>query len=291
MTARRCTAPLFLLLPLAACQPHADDSASARACNGLAALCDRPLDAVAVAMTHNAMSSEEDDFLAPNQRYGLTRQLEDGIRGFMLDIHPWEEEAWLCHGDCLLGRTRLADGLAPIRDFLSSHPDEVLVFMLESYVEPAWVEDAFREAGLDTRARVQAVDTPWPTLAELLDAGTPLLVFTQDEGGDVPWLLAGYRDFVWDTPYAARSAEDFSCDVLRGDPARPLFLMNHFLTNPIALPALAEEVNFDPLLSARIDQCSAEAGQPVDWVAVDFYDIGDVVAAVGRLNRTGQAAP
>ena len=46
---------MILLLALA-CAPAPDDSGtSLRACNGQTDLCDRPLDAVAFAMTHNAM--------------------------------------------------------------------------------------------------------------------------------------------------------------------------------------------------------------------------------------------
>jgi len=256
-----------------------------RLCNGLPELCGRRFDEVAVAMTHNAMSSEDAGFWPPNQDHGVDQQLADGVRGFMLDVHPYEGEAWLCHGECGLGRTRLAEGLAAYSAFFATHPDDVLVLMLESYVNPAWVEAAFEEAGLAQRAAVQAPDAPWPTLTELLDGGTPLVVFTQDEGGDAPWLLAGYRDFVWDTPYAARTPEDLSCAPLRGDPSRPIFLLNHFLSAPIALTELAEQVNHEPFLSDRIHQCSAQAGQRVDWVAVDFYGIGDVLAAVERLNR------
>lgn len=266
-------------------------AADARTCHGSADLCDRPLDTVAIAMTHNAMSSADDGWLGPNQTHGLERQLADGVRGMMLDVHPWEGEAWLCHGYCELGAERLADGFRRLGGFLEADPDEVLVLMLESYVDPVWVAAAAEEAGVAELAYTHPVGAAWPTLAELGDAGTPLVVFSQGDGEGVPWIHAGYRDHAWDTPYAAQTAEDFSCERLRGDADHTFFLVNHFLTRPTARVELAEEVNHDPLLSDRIDRCAAEAGRPVSWVAVDFYEVGDVLSAVRRLNRTGRASP
>ncbi len=284
--------PSLLVLTLA-CAPAVPDTGAAgvRACHGSPALCDRPLDRVAIAMTHNGMSNEDEGWLGPNQHHNLDRQLEDGVRGFMLDVHPWEGEAWLCHGFCELGRERLADALGRFRRFHDDHPDEVVVFMLESYVEPAWIAAAAEEAGVAERAFVPEPGADWPTLGALGEAGTPLVVFSQGEGGDVPWILAGYRDHVWDTPYAAQTPDDLSCGLLRGSRENAFFLVNHFLTRPTGRADLAEEVNHDPFLSARIDQCAAEAGRPVSWVAVDFYDIGDVRAAVARMNETGRATP
>lgn len=278
----------LMLLP--ACTAGGD-SAAPRTCHGSAELCDRPLDRVAIAMTHNAMSNADEGWLGPNQTHGMERQLADGVRGMMLDVHPWEDEAYLCHGFCDLGAERLADGFGRLGAVLREDPDEVLVLMLENHVEPAWVAAAAEEAGVVDLAYVHPDGAAWPTLAELGDAGTPLVVFSQDEGEGVPWIHAGYRDHAWDTPYAAQTADDFSCEVLRGDPAHAFFLVNHFLTRPTARIELAEEVNHDPLLSARIDECAAVSGDFPNWVSVDFYEVGDVVAAVRRLNETGRASP
>jgi len=55
------------------------------ACNGSELLCDRPLDQVAFAASHNAMSSAEAGFIDPNQRRTITGQLDGGIRGLLID--------------------------------------------------------------------------------------------------------------------------------------------------------------------------------------------------------------
>ena len=54
-------------------------------CNGHEELCERPYDQVSYAMTHNAMSNAAAGWVLPNQSFGITRQLQDGIRGLMLD--------------------------------------------------------------------------------------------------------------------------------------------------------------------------------------------------------------
>jgi hypothetical protein len=57
-------------------------------CNGSPKLCDKRLDEVAFASTHNSYAaSDEPGWLFPNQRFGIERQLRDGIRGLLVDVH------------------------------------------------------------------------------------------------------------------------------------------------------------------------------------------------------------
>jgi hypothetical protein len=57
------------------------------ACNGAAALCDRPLDAVVLPATHNSMSAPLPGWFASQQDSGIADQLKDGIRGLLIDTH------------------------------------------------------------------------------------------------------------------------------------------------------------------------------------------------------------
>jgi hypothetical protein len=64
------------------------DPTSVSACNGSQALCDRRLDEVSLAGTHNAMSHvETPDWLFPHHQAGIPRQLQDGIRALLIDVH------------------------------------------------------------------------------------------------------------------------------------------------------------------------------------------------------------
>ena len=56
-------------------------------CNSYPSLCDRPIDQVTFAGTHNAMSATADDWLFARQTGGLGAQLARGVRAFLLDLH------------------------------------------------------------------------------------------------------------------------------------------------------------------------------------------------------------
>jgi hypothetical protein len=57
-------------------------------CNGSARLCNRPLDQIVFAGAHNAMSNAEvPGWLFPHQNHLIPRQLEDGVRALLIDVH------------------------------------------------------------------------------------------------------------------------------------------------------------------------------------------------------------
>src|SRR5262245_50887322 len=57
-------------------------------CNGFAQLCDRTLDTVALAATHNSMSASlEPGWYLAEQHGGIVAQLDYGVRGLLIDTH------------------------------------------------------------------------------------------------------------------------------------------------------------------------------------------------------------
>jgi hypothetical protein len=69
-------------------QSTAEVGSAVDACNGHPELCDRRLNEVAFATSHNSMSGGDiPDWMFPNQDKGIPAQLEDGVRGFLIDIH------------------------------------------------------------------------------------------------------------------------------------------------------------------------------------------------------------
>ena len=63
-------------------------SRPAQGCNGSPALCERRLNEVVFPATHNSYAAaEEPGWLFANQRFGIARQLRDGIRAFLIDVH------------------------------------------------------------------------------------------------------------------------------------------------------------------------------------------------------------
>lgn len=255
-------------------------------CNGHEELCDRRFDQVAHPMTHNAMSNAEAGWLVPNQSFGITRQLRDGIRGLMLDTYDEDGELLLCHVICGAGSQPLVDGLGEIEAFLSANPDEVVSIIFENYISHAQMASAFEESGLSGLVHAHQVGDPWPTLRELIDANTRLVAFQEKLPLDpeFPWLMNVW-DHTWETPFSFSTPEDLVCDPNRGDPANPLFLLNHFLTGPFGgSPESAETINHNPLFIDRATQCELEGDALPNFVAVDFYDIGDLFEVVDSLN-------
>lgn len=58
------------------------------ACNGSPLLCDRRLDQVAFPTTHNSMGGADNaSWMFPNQSGSIPKQLEAGVRGFLIDVH------------------------------------------------------------------------------------------------------------------------------------------------------------------------------------------------------------
>ncbi len=270
-------------------------------CNGAAELCDRAYDRVTVPMTHNAMSNADDGWSSPNQTHGIARQLADGIRGMMLDVHYFDVEAnrnaserletatapdqiYLCHSLCALGKRRLLDGLCEITTFLDTHPGEVLSIVFETRVADADLDAVLRASGLVDYAYVHAAGQPWPKLRELIDTNKRLVVFVETGGGEPAYLHPAFVGNIRDTPYSFENASDFSCRLNRGAAGDPLFLVNHWLGRPLANVTYAQEVNVEGVLGKRVTDCTGEVGRPPTFVGVDFYEVGDLFSVVKKAN-------
>ncbi|NOY90523.1 MAG: hypothetical protein GXP55_04875, partial [Deltaproteobacteria bacterium] len=90
--------------------------------------------------------------------------------------------------------------------------------------------------------------------------------------------------WAFETPFAAETPADLRCELGRGALGSDLFILNHFLTAPLAAPSLAEMVNYDPFLTQRALMCRDWAGQIPNFLTLDFEDIGDLMAATDTLN-------
>lgn len=59
-----------------------------QACNGAAALCGRRVDQVVFPGAHNAMSNAEiEGWMFPHHEHAIARQLQDGVRALLIDVH------------------------------------------------------------------------------------------------------------------------------------------------------------------------------------------------------------
>ena len=283
-----------ILLAIVGCASPAKDSASpgdsavleGTACNGHDVLCDRPVTEVTFAGTHNSMSNADAEWVAPNQQHGLTRQLEDGVRAMMLDTYEWEGDLWLCHAYCELGAQPLVEGLSELADFMDAQPREVVQIVFQDAITIDDTRSALEEAGLADRLYAWE-DGASPTMGELIDDQTTLLVGLESGASDGQGLHAAWDLFV-DTPYSFTEVSEFSCDLNRGDADSPLFLVNHWLGDPLPSAENGLEANVAEVLEVRARACSEQWGRPVNFLGVDFYDQGDLFAVVDRLNGVSE---
>jgi len=269
-----------------------DDAATVRLCNRMAELCERRLDQVAFVTTHNAMANTADGYAdgVSNQHQTVAEQLEMGVRAFMLDTHYVVDgdpasgsEVLLCHGSCLFGQRKLSDTLTDMRDFLETNPDEVIAIIFESYVSAEHTKASFDTAGVTDMLLDPSPDEPLPTLAEMIDSGRRMVVLTDRDGGGFPGYLPVW-DWAWDNDWDNKAVADLNCDVNRGSGSNSLFIMNHFLTNPLASEDLASQINFNPFFNEQAFRCQTERDHRPNFVTVDFFDIGDVFDVVRDLN-------
>src|SRR5262249_20890476 len=134
-------------------------------------------------------------------------------------------------------------------------------------------EAAFVESGLVRYVYTHPTGASWPTLREMIENDTRLLVMAESSGPPPAWYQYAY-DLSWDTPYSFFSEADFSCAVNRGRPENDLFQINHWLSTPFSMPENGERVNRFDVLWPRVEQCQRESGRFPNFIAVDYVHIG-----------------
>lgn len=267
-------------------------------CNGSQHLCGEAYDSVHYATTHNAMSNAADGWTGPNQNLDVPAQLEAGVRALMLDTYRAgdlngiglvqvpgvdPDTPYLCHSFCSIGSQPLVDGLSEIRAFLDDNPGEVVTLIVESYLNHSLTAGAFDEAGLSAYAYTHPGGA-WPTLGQMVDNDQRLVVLQDvDVDPTYPWLMDVW-DLAFETHFSNSVPADFSCNHLRGSPSNDLFILNHFLTNVFGSPALANQVNHNPLLVDRVNACETFQSTVANFITVDFVDLGDTLAVVDTMN-------
>ena len=194
-------------------------------------------------------------------------------------------EPYLCHALCELGSTPWLPVMRQVRTWLAAHPREVVTFFVQDTVSPADTAEVVRRAGLLPYVYTPATDQQWPTLGQMIDSGQRLVILMEQHGGGTayPWLLDGFH-WAQDTPFLFRRPGQFSCRPNRGPDDASLFLLNHWVTDKKREISNATRVNARGVLLPRAEQCQEQRGMIPNFVAVDFYDRGDLFGVVDTLN-------
>lgn len=157
------------------------------ACNGHAQLCNRKYSNV------SQIGSHDSPFVGPlpqdNQDIVITAQLNAGVRFLQAQTHKDLRDSStldLCHTSCLLLDVGpLQSYLGTVKTWLDANTHEVLTLLLVNGdgVDISLFDKAFTNSGIKHYAYVPpsspstlAIDA-WPTLQQLITAGTRLVVF------------------------------------------------------------------------------------------------------------------
>ncbi|MEU1554961.1 phospholipase [Streptomyces scabiei] len=284
----------------------------------------RTLDQVAFLTSHNAFANGADGNFAsfpvslfPNQSRGISRQLTDGVRGFMLDAYTVSGQAVLCHNSCdgVGSPVPLATDLQRMVDFLKANPGQFATVFLEDYTS----SDVLKASLASVRGLSDVLYRPdqegvarngWPTMADLAARGKQLLVFSdRTRASDTSagqatrntfgvmyqreWTVENY----WSMG-GGLGGSDWSCysrwgmsRPLTTDSAafHPLFVMNHFRDYTISGTT---ETDNAKLGNRAQNFCTPAARKKPNYLAVDRYELGSPspLTTVADLNTYVLAA-
>lgn len=256
-------------------------------CNGYTELCAKKFNEVSTVMTHNAFNNTDDGFILTNQTHTISTQLENGVRGLMLDVYNVDGVISQYHGFSTLGIEPLSEDLAEIKNFLDNNPNEIISIIFQSAVTSTDIENELDNAGLMSYLHHHTLGTEWATLQEMINDNERLVIFSESDDGLATQTWYHYAwAHVFDTDYSYSFPTDFHCGVNRGDVSNDLYLVNHWITTAVGTGDIIQAaiVNNNPLLIDRLQECEGSTGKLPNFIGVDFYELGDAFEAAETLN-------
>lgn len=259
---------------------------------------------------HNAFSSKEEGWLVHyQQNLNIDHLFDYGVRSFMLDIHYYKDDIYLCHEDCgsfvqfpqrgvpevVMEYKKLEDWLINLKTILESNPNEIITLHLENYVKSSDVEQLLAKLDLKKHLVTMDPNSSDLKLGKMRKDGTNLVVFNDyayDRKHRSLNLIEGIHPTTLykETHYSLE--EDFKCKMREDFRATPgnknikLFLFNHF-------PAVSNDiVNDYKWIMNRINICKGNNLSFPNFIAVDFVekaihcgDAKDAVIMTNFLNK------
>lgn len=234
-----------------------------------------------------------------NQEDTVTNQLLNGVRGFMLDMYDFNGDIWLCHsfeGKCynLTAFEPAINTLTEIESFLSANPYEIVTIIIEDYVHsPRGLRNLFSKAGLDKYwfpvDQMPKKGQDWPTVDEMVENNTRLLVFTSNPSKEIEEKIAYQWNYMVENEPGDPGLHRGSCTnrkESKGLDSRSasLFLMNYFSTIPLQSDQACKE--HSSALTDMVNSCYKAAGNSIpNFMAVNFYMRSDGGGVFGELDR------
>jgi hypothetical protein len=249
-------------------------------CNGSKDLCDKRYNEVAYLTTHNAFNSKQDGYLFPNHKSNISEQLNNGVRGLMIDVYDDNGTTVVYHAYKFLGSKPLSIYFNDIKYFLDNNPNEIITIILESYTSSNAIENEIIKGGLLKYLHTQEINSLWPKLQTMIDSNKRLVIFSDknDANKDQSWY-----HYIWNFAIENKYGE-INCEFNRGSPTNSLFIFNHFITSLTGNKNNAKNVNSFNYLMNHIFNCKNLKNKFPNFITVDFYEIGESIDVVDKLN-------
>ncbi|KAJ0522437.1 putative PLC-like phosphodiesterase, TIM beta/alpha-barrel domain superfamily [Helianthus annuus] len=227
--------------------------------------------------------------LAPmNQQDSITVQLENGVRGLMLDMYDFENDIWLCHsfhGRCFnyTAFQPAINVLKEVEAFLEANPTEIVTIIIEDYVTSlSGLTKIFKASGLGKFwfpvSRMPTNGSDWPTVDSMIDDNQRLVVFTTKSSKEASEGIAYVWRYLVENQYGTDGMKNGSCpnraeSAAMNTKSRSLVLFNHFPDTPDLTESCNQ--NSGPLIT-MMNTCHEAAGKRwPNFISVDFYKRSD----------------
>lgn len=290
-----------LCLALLFCMFAIHVNAQPLSCNGNTALCDKRYNEVTYPTTHNAFNAARSSqrWTYPNQKYDLPRQLKDGVKAFMIDVHYYngpnkklraQKPVMVFHSYAVLGYRPLTDILDMFAEYMQANPNEVLTFICQCSITPEDFAKVVEKHDIYQYVHTQSKDDQWPTLRQMITSGKRLVfLIDRTDSTSKPWQHQQY-DYGFENPYSNKSLKRYNCELKpKADTAKALYIFNHFLTGTFARRSKNRKANSYEILMGRVKKCQEVVGKRINFLTVDWYHWGDLFKVVDELNGTHQA--
>jgi hypothetical protein len=194
---------------------------------------------------------------------------------------------------CQLGATPLIDVLRSMRDFLRANPSNVMVIVNEDSVAPSDFAAVVKSSGLLRHVYKGEPGPRWPKLRKMIHRREQVVLLAERQSAPVPWYHQAYSGILQETPFNWPALSQLtdprqwpeSCRPNRGGTTGSLFLLNHWSPPVAPSPATSAVVNAADTIVGRASTCAFVRRAVPNIVAVDLFQSGGLLEAVGRLNR------
>ncbi|RYN22847.1 putative secreted protein [Alternaria arborescens] len=283
-------------------------------CNNYLEFCSRKYSNITEVAAHNSPYTRQNN-IARNQEYGVTQQLNDGIRMLQGSAHYVNGTLYYCHSSCdLLNAGTVEDYLREVTAWVEAHPFDVITILFgnsnwdettddgKPLVTSSNFADPIEKSGLieyvyqPPKTAMELDD--WPTLGELILHNNRVITFIDYnfDTNAVPYMLWEFYN-MWETPFSPTDP-DFPCTLGRPEGMAEekmrdiMYMANHNLNAEISfaglnllVPNVAQINQTNGLegegsLGAMTNTCTTNWDRPPNFLLVDFYNQGPINGSV-----------